>query len=166
MLLVLRYTSKLVHPAHTTYSFWYGYNSTTSPFCRDHSVGPSPAEEAITHTGQYKLIVSARTAHVHRYYYAATTPPSFMSIQISSYLPLLRVITWASAVRLDQHHLLKHVIYSNSQHTVICSCFLYNLYKFVLVFCYIVYFTAINSCRYAMEFAQLLTPCCPLQFFT
>ena len=37
---------------------------------------------------------------------------------------------------------------SNSENVVICSCFLYNLYKFVLVSCLIVYFCARNSCKY------------------
>ena len=34
------------------------------------------------------------------------------------------------------------LFYSNCQNKVICSCFLYNLYRFVLVSCYIVYFCA------------------------
>ena len=42
-----------------------------------------------------------------------------------------------------------NLIYSNCQNTVTCSCFLCNLYKFVLVYCYIVYFCVRNSCKYA-----------------
>ena len=42
-----------------------------------------------------------------------------------------------------------NLFYSNCQTTVTCSCFLYNLYKFVLVSCYIVYFCVRNSCKYA-----------------
>ena len=42
-----------------------------------------------------------------------------------------------------------NLIYSNCQNKVICSYFLYNLYKFVLVSYYIVYLYARNSCKYA-----------------
>ena len=48
------------------------------------------------------------------------------------------------------YNTLKSNLYNNCQNVVICSsCFLYNLYKFVLVSCYIVYFCARNSCKYA-----------------
>ena len=51
-----------------------------------------------------------------------------------------------SAYNTICHNMLKSYI-ALSKLVVICSCFLYNLCKFVLVSCYIVYFCNRNSCK-------------------